>query len=64
MTLLKMHMGTTPVLLTKEDWELLGERTEGLSGSDLANCTSDALFEPVRELQCATHWKQTPGRLI
>jgi len=55
--LLKMHLATTPAPLSREDWSLLGERTEGFSGSDLSNCTSDAMFEPVRELESNTHWK-------
>ncbi|KAJ7387901.1 hypothetical protein OS493_001251 [Desmophyllum pertusum] len=58
-TLIKMHLATTPASLATEDWCLLGQRTEGFSGSDLSNCTSDAMFEPVRELENTTHWKLT-----
>lgn len=56
-----MHLATTPASLATEDWCLLGQRTEGFSGSDLSNCTSDAMFEPVRELENTTHWKLTEG---
>ena len=59
-----MHLATTPALLSREDWSLLGERTEGFSGSDLSNCTSDAMFEPVRELESNTHWKLNQGTRI
>ncbi|EDO31428.1 predicted protein [Nematostella vectensis] len=61
-SLIKMHLGTTPACLTERDWCVLGEKTRGFSGSDLANCTSDAVFEPVRELQRSTHWKQQAGK--
>lgn len=57
MTLIKMHLAATPASLTTEDWCLLGRKTEGFSGSDLSNCTSDAMFEPIRELEKNTHWK-------
>lgn len=55
--LIKMHLAATPVSLSIEDWCLLGDRVEGFSGSDLSNCTSDAMFEPVRELEHNAHWK-------
>ena len=56
-----MHLATTPAQLTVEDWGLLSDKTEGFSGSDLANCTSDAMFEPIRELELARHWKLSQG---
>lgn len=31
------------------------------AGSDLAICVTDALLEPVRELEEATHWKAVTG---
>nr|XP_058948176.1 vacuolar protein sorting-associated protein 4B-like [Pocillopora verrucosa] len=55
--LMKIHLGVTPSSLTAEDWYLLGDRTEGFSGSDLSNCTSDAMFEPLRELENTSRWK-------
>ena len=36
-------------------------RTEGLSGSDIATMVADALLQPVRELEEATHWRTTQG---
>ena len=56
-----MHLAATPASLSTEDWCMLGQRTEGFSGSDLSNCTSDAMFEPVRELEGNTHWKVNEG---
>ena len=56
-----MHLATTPASLSAEDWCFLGQRTESFSGSDLSNCTSDAMFEPVRELEGNTQWKLNQG---
>ena len=59
--MMKMNVGSSATELTEEDWDTLGEMTDGFSGSDLANCTSDAMFEPVRELEKARHWSITQG---
>ena len=61
--LIKMHLAATPVSLSIEDWCLLGDRVEGFSGSDLSNCTSDAMFEPVRELEHNAHWKLDKSKI-
>ena len=61
--LIKMHLAATPVSLSTEDWCLLGDRVEGFSGSDLSNCTSDAMFEPVRELEQNAHWKLDKSKI-
>lgn len=61
--LINMHLAATPVSLSMEDWCLLGDRVEGFSGSDLSNCTSDAMFEPVRELEHNTHWKLDKSKI-
>ena len=60
---MKIHLGVTPSSLTAEDWYLLGDRTEGFSGSDLSNCTSDAMFEPLRELENTSRWKMNKGKM-
>lgn len=59
---MKMHLRSTPSQLTEQDWSLLGDKTESFSGSDLANCISDALHEPIRELQHAKYWRYSEGR--
>lgn len=61
--LITMHLAATPVSLSTEDWCLLGDRVEGFSGSDLSNCTSDAMFEPVRELEHNAHWKLDKSKI-
>ena len=57
MKLMQQHIQTTVVRLQEKDWESLADKTDGYSGSDLAALTLDALFQPVRELQTATHWR-------
>lgn len=61
---MQLHVKDTTTSLTEADWETLAKRTEGFSGSDLASCVSDALFEPLREIQTTRFWEITPGRYI
>ncbi|KAF8111163.1 hypothetical protein N665_0076s0156 [Sinapis alba] len=49
----KVHLGDTPHNLTEPDFEYLGLKTEGFSGSDVSVCVKDVLFEPVRKTQDA-----------
>ncbi|XP_068637164.1 protein SUPPRESSOR OF K(+) TRANSPORT GROWTH DEFECT 1 [Aristolochia californica] len=49
----KVHLGDTPNNLTESDFEQLGRKTEGFSGSDVSVCVKDVLFEPVRKTQDA-----------
>ncbi|KAF7078255.1 hypothetical protein CFC21_082725 [Triticum aestivum] len=51
--MLKVHLGDTPHSLTKSDFESVAHRTDGFSGSDIAVCVKDVLFEPVRKTQDA-----------
>ncbi|CAG9329601.1 VPS4B [Blepharisma stoltei] len=52
----KLNLGDTPNDLTEEDYNELGNRTEGYSGSDIATTVKAALMEPVRKCQRATHF--------
>jgi len=54
----EIHVGGTPHLLGPADFMRLGQMTDGFSGSDVAVCVRDALMEPVRALQAATHFRQ------
>ncbi|EFJ25940.1 hypothetical protein SELMODRAFT_267596 [Selaginella moellendorffii] len=54
----KVHLGDTPSNLSERDFEDLAKRTEGFSGSDIAVCVKDVLFEPVRKTQDAMHFKR------
>ncbi|KAL8199937.1 hypothetical protein R6Q57_013505 [Mikania cordata] len=49
----KVHLGDTPHCLTDRDFEQLAYKTEGFSGSDIAVCVNEVLFEPVRKTQDA-----------
>ena len=63
-TLFKLNVGSTPCHLTNEDYRKLAEMTEGYSGSDIAIVVRDALMEPIRKVQKATHfrWVSAPSR--
>jgi vacuolar protein-sorting-associated protein 4 len=37
---LQVHLGDTPHNLNESDYESLGRKTEGFSGSDIAVCVS------------------------
>ena len=57
----KVHLGDTPHNLTESDFESLAQKTEGFSGSDIAVCVKDVLFEPVRKTQDAMFFINTPN---
>ena len=54
----ELSVGTTPCDLTPADYRRLGEISEGYSGSDIAIAVQDALMQPVRKIQTATHYKK------
>eukprot|EP00474_Spongospora_subterranea_P000208 CRZ00666.1 hypothetical protein [Spongospora subterranea] len=56
----RIHLGNTPNNLTDEDFAFLGNMSTGLSGSDISGVVRDALMEPIRSLQIATHFKKVP----
>ncbi|SMN19836.1 similar to Saccharomyces cerevisiae YPR173C VPS4 AAA-ATPase involved in multivesicular body (MVB) protein sorting [Maudiozyma saulgeensis] len=53
----EINVGDTPCTLTKEDYRSLGQMTDGYSGSDIAVAVKDALMQPIRKIQGATHFK-------
>jgi len=57
----KLNIGDTPNNLDEKDYKELGEKTEGFSGADIAVLIRDALYEPVRFCQTATHFKKVPN---
>ncbi|KZT08978.1 AAA-domain-containing protein [Laetiporus sulphureus 93-53] len=57
----QLHVGDTPCQLTAKDYRLLGEKTEGYSGSDISVVVRDALMQPVRKVLSATHFKRVPS---
>jgi len=57
----QIHLGKTPHKLTQEQFKQLGEMTEGYSGSDVSIIVRDAMMQPVRAVQMATHFKKVSG---
>lgn len=57
-TIFKIHIGNTPHSLKEEDFKELARRTEGFSGADISVLVRDALMQPVRKVQSATHFKK------
>ncbi|KAF2077336.1 hypothetical protein CYY_001339 [Polysphondylium violaceum] len=53
----QIHIGNTPNTLTPGDYKKLAEATEGYSGSDIQSLCKDAIMQPVRAVQNATHFK-------
>lgn len=58
----KLNLGDTPHSLNEDDFRLLGSKTEGYSGADISIVVRDALMQPVRKVQTATHFKYVRGR--
>lgn len=60
--LFKLHVGrSTPHSLTDQDFKTLAERTEGFSGYDISIVAREALMQPIRKVQTATHFKYASG---
>lgn len=55
-------MGDTKSTLTDRDYQELGARAEGYSGADIGIVVRDALMEPVRKVQHATHFCRVSSR--
>jgi vacuolar protein-sorting-associated protein 4 len=53
----KIHIGNTPNNITADQLIDLGERTDGFTGSDIATLVRDAIMQPVRLIQTATHFR-------
>ncbi|KAF2260988.1 vacuolar protein sorting-associated protein-like protein VPS4 [Lojkania enalia] len=57
MKMFELAVGSTPCELTHDDYRQLAELSEGYSGSDISIAVQDALMQPVRLIQTATHYK-------
>jgi len=51
--MVKLNLGDTPNNLSEEDFERIGDITEGASGSDIKVLVKEALMEPLRKCQQA-----------
>ncbi|GFY67712.1 vacuolar protein sorting-associated protein 4B [Trichonephila inaurata madagascariensis] len=58
----KLNVRDTPHTLTESDFKALAIGTEGFSGADIAVLVQDALMQPVRKVQTATHFKKVSGK--
>ncbi|KIW00859.1 uncharacterized protein PV09_07616 [Verruconis gallopava] len=58
MKMFELAVGNTPCELKTEDYKRLAAMSEGYSGSDIAIAVQDALMQPVRKIQTATHYKK------
>uniref|UniRef100_A0A0K8TSC7 vesicle-fusing ATPase n=1 Tax=Tabanus bromius TaxID=304241 RepID=A0A0K8TSC7_TABBR len=57
----KLSLGNTPHCLTEQDLKELAGKTEGYSGADISILVRDALMQPIRKVQTATHFKKVSG---
>uniref|UniRef100_A0A7S2HM33 vesicle-fusing ATPase n=1 Tax=Helicotheca tamesis TaxID=374047 RepID=A0A7S2HM33_9STRA len=55
--MVKLHLGDTPNNLTEEDFDKLGEMTDGASGSDIKVLVKEALMQPLRRCQQAKQFQ-------
>ncbi len=58
MKMFELAIGSTPCDLKQADYRKLAEMSEGYSGSDITIAVQDALMQPVRKIQTATHYKK------
>lgn len=57
----KLHMGDTPTTLTDADYKVLAGHTKGYSGADISIVVREALLNPIRKIQQATHFRRVKG---
>ncbi|KAF8783298.1 Vacuolar protein sorting-associated protein 4A like protein [Argiope bruennichi] len=58
----KLNVGDTEHDIKEKDFEILADKTKGFSGADISVLVQDALMQPVRKVQTATHFKKVSGR--
>lgn len=63
MKMFELAVGNTPCELSQADFRQLADLSEGYSGSDISIAVQDALMQPVRLIQTATHYKQVRATL-
>ena len=60
----ELAVGTTPNGLKHTDYKTLGQLSEGYSGSDISIAVQDALMQPIRKIQTATHYKKVSSLVV
>jgi vacuolar protein-sorting-associated protein 4 len=58
MRMFELAVGDTKCEMTHTDYKTLANLSEGYSGSDISIAVQDALMQPVRKIQTATHYKK------
>lgn len=58
MKMFMLAVGSTPCQLTQADYRHLAEISAEYSGSDISIAVQDALMQPIRKIQTATHYKK------
>ncbi|KAL5340046.1 P-loop containing nucleoside triphosphate hydrolase protein [Aspergillus crustosus] len=58
MKMFMLAVGSTPCTMNQADYRSLAELSEGYSGSDISIAVQDALMQPIRKIQTATHYKK------
>lgn len=58
LTMFKLNLGDTRNTLAEDDYHQLAKASEGYSGADISVVVRDAIMEPVRKVQAATHFKK------
>ncbi|CAI7579650.1 unnamed protein product [Penicillium glandicola] len=58
MKMFMLAVGSTPCQMTQTDYRQLADLSEGYSGSDISIAVQDALMQPIRKIQGATHYKK------
>ncbi|KAJ5266790.1 vacuolar protein sorting-associated protein 4 [Penicillium angulare] len=58
MKMFMLAVGSTPCHMTQADYRSLADMSEGYSGSDISIAVQDALMQPIRKIQTATHYKK------
>eukprot|EP01117_Protostelium_nocturnum_P013862 TRINITY_DN5217_c0_g1_i1.p1 TRINITY_DN5217_c0_g1~~TRINITY_DN5217_c0_g1_i1.p1 ORF type:complete len:471 (-),score=170.92 TRINITY_DN5217_c0_g1_i1:119-1408(-) len=56
-----LGLGQTPHTLTNDNFKELGQSTEMYSGSDISVIVRDAIMQPIRAVQSATHFRKASG---
>jgi len=56
-SLIKIHIGPSKHTLTEKDIDEIAEKTDGLSGADIAILTRNALMETVKKCKTSKHFK-------
>lgn len=54
----ELNIGEVPCECSPHDYQALADMTDGYSGHDIAVVVRDALMQPIRKIQQATHFKK------